>query len=168
MRDTLVQQVTDLLNTKLAGELNKLVAEQKGYSNVWNHMDLDWSIPAAPQVDSDDLRFGIKGLLFPESEGEVPPPVTAPIMPYNSGSGTQKLQAFVSNYVFDSFAYSFLRTNDINLWSNYTNMPSDFPLTLTTTGLNKFFPGLANNYGADLPVNIEYTLDEVRNFTVKE
>jgi len=160
--------VTDLLNKNLAGELNDLVAEQKGYSNVWNHMDLDWSIPAVPQVNQDDLKFGIKGLLFLENEGEVPPPVTAPIMPYNSGSSTQKLQAFVSNYVFDSFAYSFLKTNDINLWSNYTNMPADFPVTLTTSGLNKFFPGLASNYGANLPMNIEYTLDRVRNFTVKE
>ena len=131
-------------------------------------MDLDWSIPSVPQVTKDDLEFGIKGLLFPDHEGEVAPPVTAPIMPYKSAYGTQNLQAFVSNYVFDSFAYSFLRTNDINLWSNYTKMPDGFPLTLTTSGLNKFFPGLESNYGADLPINIEYTLDRIRNFTVQE
>ena len=80
-----------MLDNNLAGALNDLVAEQKGYSNVWNQMDLDWSIPSVPQVGQDYLEFGIKGLLFPESEGEVAPPVTPPIMPYNSGSNTQKL-----------------------------------------------------------------------------
>lgn len=62
-------------------------------------------------------------------------------------------------------AYSVLETNKIDLWTNCSSVPHGFPLTLTTTGLNKFFPGLSYNYGADLPINIEYKLESLRNFT---
>jgi len=71
----------------------------------------------------------------------------------------------VSAYVADSLAYSFLETNKFDIWTNCSDVPSTFPLTLTTTGLNKFFPGLSYNYGADLPINIEYRLESLRNFT---
>jgi hypothetical protein len=31
--------------------------------------------------------------------------------------------------------------------------------------MNKFFPGLVSHYGDDLPINIEYRLESLRNFT---
>ena len=45
-------------------------------------MDLDWSINSAPKINAQNLEFGIKGLFFPESEGEVAPSVTPPVMPF--------------------------------------------------------------------------------------
>ena len=71
-------------------------------------MDLDWSIASVPKVDQLQLSGGIKGLLFPESKGEVEPPVPAPIMPLHDDKSPAKFQAFVSAYVADSLAYSFL------------------------------------------------------------
>jgi len=128
-------------------------------------MDLDWSIASVPKVDELYASGGIKGLLFPEDKGEVEPPVAAPVMPLHDDKSPAKFQAFVSAYVADSLASSFLATNTFDIWTNSSAVPSGFPITLTTSGLDTFFPGLSLHYGADLPINIEYRLESLRNFT---
>lgn len=87
------------------------------------------------------------------------------MMPLHDDKSPAKVQAFVSAYVADSLAYSFLKTNKFDIWTNCSSVPSSFPITLTTTGLSDFFPGLSVYYGADLPINIEYKLESLRNFT---
>jgi len=62
-------------------------------------------------------------------------------------------------------AYSFLETNKFDIWTNSSAVPSGFPITLTTSGLDTFFPGLSLYYGADLPINVEYRLESLKNFT---
>lgn len=49
-------------------------------------MDLDWSMTTAPTINANDLSLGIKGLFFPENEGEVAPPVTPPAMPFKDAT----------------------------------------------------------------------------------
>jgi hypothetical protein len=61
--------------------LNKIVADQKGFTEIYKGLDLDWSIQAGPSVDADNLKFGIKGLFFNDGQGEVEPAVSAPAMP---------------------------------------------------------------------------------------
>jgi hypothetical protein len=83
IRDQITNQVNNALRTAVPVAVNKLIASQKGYSNIYNHMDLDWSINSAPKINAQNLEFGIKGLFFPENEGEVNPSgVTPPVMPY--------------------------------------------------------------------------------------
>lgn len=53
-------------------------------------MDLDWSIAEVPDISDKYLSGGIKGLLFPEDEGEVEPPVKAPVMPLHDDNSTSK------------------------------------------------------------------------------
>jgi len=56
---------------------------------IYNHMDLDWSIDSVPTINSQQLSLGIKGLFFPENQGEVAPSVTVPKMPFkDSGSSS--------------------------------------------------------------------------------
>jgi len=53
-------------------------------------MDLDWSIASTPTIDKSYGAAGIKGLLFPEDEGEVEPPVPAPVMPLHDDKSPGK------------------------------------------------------------------------------
>jgi len=71
------------LNTKVAPAINNLIASQKGYSEIWGGLALDWSIMAAPTLTKTDLELGIKGLFYPNNQDEVAPPVTPPVMPYH-------------------------------------------------------------------------------------
>ena len=165
INDQVTQQVTNALDQLVAPELNKLISSQHGFTELYHGMDLDWSIASVPKVDQLQLSGGIKGLLFPESKGEVEPPVPAPVMPLHDDKSPAKFQAFVSAYVADSLAYSFLQTNKFDIWTNSSAAPKGFPITLSTSGLDYFFPGLSTHYGADLPVDIEYRLESLRNFT---
>jgi len=83
-------------------------------------MELDWSIQDSPIIGQNLIEFGIKGLFFPKSKGEVAPPVTAPVMPYHDTSSSSKLQAYVSNYLLDSLASSFLETSGFHVWTKHT------------------------------------------------
>lgn len=67
VRDQITSQVNNALRNSVPPALNKLIAAQKGYTKIYNKMDLDWSISSAPKINAQNLEFGIKGLFFPES-----------------------------------------------------------------------------------------------------
>jgi len=90
VRDQITNQVNNALRNSVPPAINKLIASQKGYSNIYNHMDLDWSISSAPKINAQTLEFGIKGLFFPENQGEVAPSVTVPVMPYKNTADKAK------------------------------------------------------------------------------
>jgi len=158
IRDEITKNLKDLLVKQVPPQLNKIVAEQQGFTEVYKGLDLDWSLPAAPKITTSLLQFGIKGLLYPKNESEVEPPVSPPEMPLHDDQSPSKFQFFLSNYVVDSIFYSFLRVHEIHFWTKSTAVPKTFPIQLDTTSLNFFFPGLKKHYGIDLPVDIEYKL----------
>ena len=47
-------------------------------------------------------------------------------------------------------------------------VPESFPIQLTTTGLNLFFPGLEDHYGPNLPVDVEYRLIKAGDVHMRE
>jgi len=158
IRDEITKNLKDLLVKQVPPQLNKIVAEQQGFTEVYKGLDLDWSLPAAPKITASLLQFGIKGLLYPKNESEVEPPVSPPEMPLHDDQSPSKFQFFLSNYVVDSMFYSFLRVHEIHFWTKSTAVPKTFPIQLDTTSLNFFFPGLKKHYGIDLPVDVEYKL----------
>lgn len=74
----------------------------------------------------------------------------------------------MSNYLLDSLGYSFLKTHELHFWTKSSVVPKSFPIQLTTTGLNTFFPGLEAHYGPNLPVDIEYKLERAGDVKMKE
>lgn len=54
-------------------EVNKILAQQQGVTEIYKGIDLDWSLPITPIINSEALEFGIKGLFFNKDKGEVEP-----------------------------------------------------------------------------------------------
>ena len=150
--------------TQVAPALNHLIANEHGETEIYNNMELDWSIQNSPQITQNLLEFGIKGLFFPRGKGEVQPPVTAPVMPYHDSAEPAKLQAYVSNYLLDSLASSYLETSGFHVWTPHTDVPAKFPFQLNTQDMDCFFPGLAKKYGVNKTIDVEYNLDSMTNF----
>lgn len=73
VKKAIVNNVKSQISSHLAQELNKLVAAEKGFSELYKGMDLDWSIPKAPVVTNAQLELAMKGLFFPKNQGEVEP-----------------------------------------------------------------------------------------------
>jgi len=48
------------------------------------------------------------------SDGEIDPAVAVPVMPLSDGKTPSKIQVFASDYMLDSFASSFIKTNNIS------------------------------------------------------
>jgi len=52
VRDQITGQVNNALRNAVPPAVNKLIASQKGYSKIYNKMDLDWSISSAPKINA--------------------------------------------------------------------------------------------------------------------
>jgi hypothetical protein len=79
-------------------------------AKIYPKSDLDWSLAKPPVVNSKSLEFGVKGLLFPDGKPEVEPASQPPVMPYHDDSSKSEFQLFLSNYVLDTAASTFLET----------------------------------------------------------
>lgn len=87
-------------------------------------------------------------------------------MPYHDETYAAGFQAFVSSYSIDTLATSFLEVDEISGFFNSTEVPSISPLPLTTTTVDLLMPGIADYYGADLPVDVHFKILSFKNFTV--
>lgn len=67
----------------------------------------------------------------------------------------------------DSAFETYLKLNEVHFWTKPSDIPSSFPVQLDTSSLNSFFPGMKDYYGPDLPVEIEYKLEQAENFLVR-
>jgi hypothetical protein len=106
-------------------------------------MDIDWSMMNSALVANNKLTFGIKGLFFPESAGEVDPSVPAPVMPAQDFDSSSKIQVLASDYMLNSLTQSLFKTNDFSqygVWLNHTALPAGHPLELNTDALGLLFP----------------------------
>lgn len=89
-------------------------------------------------------------------------------MPLFDSASPSKFQAYVSTYLLESLSYTFLQTSEIHLWTRSTQVPKDFPIQLNTSSIGKFLPGLVQKYGDNKPIDIEYKLDKVGNFSIRQ
>ena len=75
---------------------------------------------------------------------------------------------YISNFVLETAAVTYLDTYGIHFWVNSDQVPADSPIKLTTTGLNLFFPGLVDKYGANMPMDVEFNVDSLHSIVIKD
>ena len=90
--------------------LDKVIADQKGYTEMFPGLFFDWSLMLPPKIDQY-LRFSLKGLFFEESAGPVEPPVAMPNMPERDDAFKAKYQAFVSAYLLESLTAAYIKVH---------------------------------------------------------
>lgn len=168
VRNEIVGQINNALAKDVAPAINKLIAEQKGETEIWEGLSLDWSIMSAPEVNSKDLHFGIRGLFFKDGSAAVVPDVTPPIMPYIDSSNPSKVQAYVSNFLADSLGHTFCETIGFSIWIKSDVIPASSPIQLNTKSLAIFFPEIVNKYGDSSLVDLKLSITDLKNFTSVE
>ena len=83
IRDEIIKQLKGAINTQLSPSMNKALAKTGGVTEIYPGIDLDWSLPQAPTINSKELELGMKGLFFAADGGEVEPTDQPPKMPYH-------------------------------------------------------------------------------------
>jgi hypothetical protein len=129
---------------------------------------LDWETPESAVVSELAFSIGVRGLYFDKVYGEQEPTVAIPDMPYFNATLPSQFQAYVSAYSIDAFFDSLLEITTLKGWFNSTMIPAKAPISLTTTTLNTFLPGIQSFYGANLPVDVHFEILALNNFTVQE
>ena len=112
--------------------------------NSW----IDFSLVGDALVNSEYLIFPLKGEILDDSLAPVYPFNPSYLSPIQPG---QEFQLQISDYFTSAYANL--------MWPKITksinNLPSDFSLKLTTTGLNTLLPGLKSKYGPNQNISLE-------------
>lgn len=136
-------------------------AQLKPY-DTW-YFDYETDQPAI--LTADTVEIGTRGILFDTRAGETVP-TTWPEMPYKESSLNSGLQTFISEESVTSFLTSYLEVDDISGWLNYTEIPAGSTLNMTTGWFNLAFPGIEKYYGKGLPINMEFNILKLYDYTV--
>jgi len=62
IKNEVVLNVDKALNFSVPAALNKYIAAEKGFTEVYPNLDLDWSLTTAPTINANGLNFGIKSV----------------------------------------------------------------------------------------------------------
>jgi len=54
-------------------------------------MDVDWSMQMPARFDNNQFSIGVKGLFFPEVDGEIAPANAPPVMPLQDSKSSSKI-----------------------------------------------------------------------------
>ena len=108
IHDAVVSGVNTALTNDLPPVVNHDLATSQGIAYLYKNTELDWSLANNPSINPDRLEFSIKGLFFTKGQPEHEPLARRPKMPYSNPEDPAYFQTFLSNYVFDSAAETFL------------------------------------------------------------
>jgi len=163
IRHKIEDEVQKAINSAVPPILNKQAKDTKGEIEIFNNLMLDWSTPQAPQFTAKDVELSSKGLFFKKGQPEHEPAVPKPNMILHDDAAKSKFQAFISDYLADSLAESFLKVQVVDLWLLSKDVHG---FNMTTTGLDPFLPGIEAKYGPNEPVDLEFKLNALENFNV--
>jgi hypothetical protein len=166
--DAIKGEVQKELTVTLVNDLNQLIANTDGLITIPHTQKwlLDLFAAEAGQVSDTSVELGVRGILYDKDEAETVP--TFPEMIFKNSTVPSELQAYVSEQSVNSLFTSFLEVHPVNGWFNASAVPSTAKFQLTTGFLDKAFKGMSDYYGADQPVNVHYSLSDIKNFAVTE
>lgn len=73
----------------------------------------------------------------------------------------------ITEYFFDSLMWALYASNTLHVYIKSEDVPSTFPYTFTTTGLNKVAPNFSAVYGNNVPVDMECMAYKVPNIDIQ-
>ena len=127
----------------------------------------DFETKEAGIITDTSIFWGAKGILY-DSDFNETEPASFPTMPYKDPAIPSELQAFVSEESVNSLLSSLLQVMDIGGWFNATEVPASAKFNLTTSTLDKALNGIADKYGEDKPVDIQFNLTKLGKFAVEK
>lgn len=110
---------------------------------------MDYSYEVPPFVNGTILGFGVNGTFFNQGKRVHIPKMLPYAMPVHNYDVNSRLQMFVSEYFFESLSHALFEGRPLYMYVDHRDVPSYFPVQLTTTALNPYFNGMVDKFGRD-------------------
>jgi hypothetical protein len=165
------KNVENQLKKDIPQRLNAQLIADNGYLEPWNfpafkNLTIDYSVEVDPAVNGTYLGIGFNGTVFNQGM-KIFKPVSDPIMmPFHNYKVKSRLQLFISEYFLETAAHSALMDMAIGAFVSHKSVPDALPFTLTTSGLERYFNGMEATFGKDVPIDLNFTLADVRDFEI--
>ncbi|KAJ5071570.1 bactericidal permeability-increasing bpi protein-related [Anaeramoeba ignava] len=149
-------EISDKIKSSVESEVNSKVkpmidqAAEKFLSTVPlvepidSNVEIDYRLVSTPEIEAGkDIMCPLKGEFY-----YIPHPHEYPIAPVTMPStiNTEMGQFFISEFVFNSLAFSYYQTGMLSATVTPQNVPSWFPFKLNTTAWKDLIPQLFNTY----------------------
>jgi len=143
--------VKDALNKELCSEIQKELVEtgNKLLSTLPTTVDLDdyaeinFELIQAPNTTSTYLLTSHRGAFVTKSHNTTLPPFNAAPVPYPSNV-TRMFYLFIDEYLARSAGWAYQQAGYLQWVITNNDVPSGFPVQLTTASLGQLVPGLLN------------------------
>lgn len=155
----MIAEIQTALNSVIAPTINGFLNNTAGNTNLYETLDLDWSmVDGSPKINGYDLELGVKGLFHPEGDSWEPA-IPPPFMPFIDHANAAKFQSYISTYTINSLGNAAVKSLKPNFVVTHDVVPAASPFQLITASMDALFPGLAAKYGPyqDMDVNIILT-----------
>jgi len=87
-------------------------------------------------------------------------------MPFHNYKVKSRIQLFISEYFLETAAHSALQDMAIGGYLKSSSIPESLPFEMTTSGLERYFNGMEAAFGKDIPVDLNFTLNDVTDFEI--
>lgn len=158
--------VLTALNTVLPNLINAGIAKTDGALPIpipgRPGFKLDWQTPINPQVTSLWAGITMDGTFFDSLVGEIPSTGAVPSMPVHNDTHLEAFQNYISAYAVDSLLSSVFEYGPISGILYSTGTENYF--NLTTSSLNTLLPGIETYYGANVPVDVHWSIINLQNW----
>ena len=147
IKSEIQDQASKAVYDDLTKEINKLFTNE---TNVFpvpkTNFSVDYTPTAQPNVTSDRIQFELTAYLF-KNDKHSPPPIDPPrALPYPNI--TEKIDIVVSEYLFQSAAYTAFQSEIFQVLITNEMIGSKFPIKLTTDAMTALFPNISQVYGS--------------------
>ncbi len=110
----------------------------------------------------------LNGTVYDYGDSYYVPIVEWPEIPSHTINQTSKVQVFLSTYFLESAASAITSASPLVFLIPSSTIPEDSDYALTTSMIDVFLPFLQSTYGKQKPVDLNVTLQDIRNFTIKQ
>ncbi|CDW88790.1 lbp bpi cetp family protein [Stylonychia lemnae] len=159
------------LKSDLPQRLNQDLITDNGFLEPWKfpafqNMTIDYSVEVNPSINGTYLGAGFNGTVFNKGMLHYKPVSDPIMMPFHNYKVKSRVQFFISEYFLETAAHSALQDMAVGFFISHKIVPESLPFDLTTTGLERYFNGMEATFGKDVPVDLNFTLADVRDFEI--
>jgi hypothetical protein len=132
-----------------------------------NFAEVRFDLATTPTIDANYISVQTLGSVVPVANPGQVAPYAVPTIPAFDDSEPSFVQLILSDYTFDSAAYTYWKAGRLQNIITQSEIPASFPFQLNTSSLSILAPGLAAKYPTAVPIQIFATADPLTKPSVQ-
>ncbi|CAK8677703.1 unnamed protein product [Clavelina lepadiformis] len=158
IKRSLQKQICPSVRKAIDIQAEKALHDLQVTANIFKNINVDYSLVGEPNMTSNSLSQGIKGIFYPKENPEIKFPFPPPVISSPFKANNKMAQVVVSTYSANTFMYSAWKSGLMDIWITKAILPEKFAkYNLTTDLIAPLVPGFKKFPGRPLKLRLTAT-----------